>query len=148
MDRELAELRSQLSGLLDREAIRELAVSYAHFARVRNIDGLVALYSRDAVFDVPGNMGTEAGTRSGQDAIRASLAIDLPRADPWPFIHQHYIELHGPDRASGVVYLELRLGSERLRVTHAGFYTDEYVKEHGQWRFRSRKLTAVPLPGP
>lgn len=150
MDRikaELATVRAQLAELRDREAIRQLAVSYAHFARTRQIDALVALYSSDAVFDVPANMGTAPGARSGPDAIRETLQVDLPRADPWPFIHQHYIEILGPDHARGVLYLELRQGLEQLRVTHIGAYVDDYVREQGLWKFRSRKLTATPLPG-
>lgn len=143
---ELATVRTQLDALLDREAIRQLAVSYAHFARTRDIDALVALYSSDAVFDVAENMGTASGPRSGREAIRETLRVDLPRADPWPFLHQHYIEMLGHDRARGVLYFELRMGIEQLRVTHIGSYIDEYVKEQGVWKFRSRKLAATPLP--
>lgn len=146
LEAEVAELRAQLDTLLDREAIRQLAVSYAHFARTRNIDALVALYSSDAVFDVAENMGTAPGPRSGPEAIRETLRVDLPRADPWPFLHQHFIEMLGSDRARGVLYFELRLGVEQLRVTHIGAYMDEYVKEQGVWKFQSRKLAATPLP--
>lgn len=146
IEAELAAVRAQLGELLDREAIRQLAVSYAHFARIRNIEGLVALYSDDAVFNVPGGMGTKAGARAGRDAIRETLSVDLPRADPWPFLHQHFIELLSPDRARGTLYFELRQGVESLRTTHIGCYEDEYVKEEGVWKFRSRKLSAVPLP--
>jgi len=142
---ELAAVRAQLGELLDREAIRQLAVSYAHFARTRAIDELVALYSSDATFDVAENMGTLPGPRSGLEAIRETLRVDLPRADPWPFLHQHYIEMLGPDHARGILYFELRQGVENLRVTHIGSYVDEYVKEQGIWKFRSRKLSAVPL---
>ncbi|TAK55059.1 MAG: hypothetical protein EPO25_05055 [Gammaproteobacteria bacterium] len=145
IEAELAAVRAQLDELLDREAIRQLAVSYAHFARTRSIDALVALYSSDAVLDVPGNMGTTAGARSGHEAIRETLRVDLPRADPWPFLHQHYIEMLGHDRARGVLYFELRLGVENLRVTHIGSYVDEYVREDGVWKFRSRKLAAIPV---
>jgi len=146
LEAQVVALRAQLDTLLDREAIRQLAVSYAHFARTRNIDALVALYSSDAVFDVAENMGTAPGPRSGPEAIRETLRVDLPRADPWPFLHQHFIEMLGPDRARGVLYFELRLGVEQLRVTHIGAYMDEYVKEQGVWKFQSRKLAATPLP--
>ena len=146
IEAQVVALRAQLDTLLDREAIRQLAVSYAHFARTRNIDALVALYSSDAVFDVAENMGTAPGPRSGPEAIRETLRVDLPRADPWPFLHQHIIEMLGPDRARGVLYFELRLGVEQLRVTHIGAYMDEYVKEQGVWKFQSRKLAATPLP--
>lgn len=146
IEAELTVVRAQLDALLDREAIRQLAVSYAHFARTRNIDGLVALYSSDATFDVAENMGTSPGPRSGREAIRETLRVDLPRADPWPFLHQHYIEMLGRDHARGALYFELRQGVENLRVTHIGSYDDEYVKEQGVWKFRSRKLSATPLP--
>lgn len=146
IEAELALVRAQLAELLDREAIRQLVVSYAHFARTRNVEGLVALYSDDAVFDVPGNMGTRSGPRAGRDAIRETLRVDLPRSDPWPFLHQHVIEMLGPDKARGVLYFELRQGVENLRTTHIGTYQDEYVKEQGAWKFRSRTLSVVSLP--
>lgn len=145
---ELTQLKQQVAEMLDREAIRQLPISYAHFARTKNVDGLVGLYAKNATFDVPENMGTQAGTRSGLEAIRETLRVDLPRADPWPFIHSHYFEMLGNGCAHGFVYIELRMGVEGLRVSHIGCYQDQYVKENGAWKFRSRRLCAIPLPAP
>ncbi|MDY0066368.1 MAG: nuclear transport factor 2 family protein [Steroidobacteraceae bacterium] len=143
---ELTQLKRQVADMLDREAIRQLPISYAHFARTKNVDALVALYAKDATFDVPENMGTQAGLRSGVEAIRESLRADLQRADPWPFIHSHYFEMRGKDRAEGFVHIELRMSVQGLQVSYISCYRDEYVRENGAWKFRSRKLCAVPPP--
>jgi len=145
-DAELVTLKQQVDEMLDREAIRQLPISYAQYARTKNVDGLVGLYAKDATFDVPENMGTQAGPCCGLEAIREALHAELPRADPWPCVHSHYFEMLGNGCAHGFVYMELRTGVEGLRVSHIGCYQDQYVKEDGVWKFRSRRLCAIPLP--
>lgn len=119
--RELARLRQQTDEMLDREAIRRLPIAYAHFARTKNVAGLVGLYAKDAVFDVP-------------------------RADPWPCIRGHCFEMLESGRAEGAVYIELRVDGEGLGASHVGCFRDDYIKEEGVWKFRSRQLCAIPVP--
>lgn len=145
---ELTKIKQQADEMLDREAIRQLPISYAHLARTKDVDGLLGLYAKDATFDVPENMGTRAGLHCGLEAIRETLHLDLPRADPCPFIHSHHFEMLGNGCAHGFVYIEFRTGEEGLGVSHVGCYQDQYVKEDGVWKFRSRKLFAIPLPAP
>lgn len=135
----------KLNELFDREAIYQLPARYCHYVRTRNIEAILDLYSDDAEFDMPTNMA-EGGVRSGKVAIEETFRTNLEEMDPCPFTHDHVIDLHGPDRATGFVYVEFRMGSQNYRVTHMGVYADEYVRERGQWKFRARRLTSTRVP--
>ena len=116
--REPARLRQQAAEMLDREAIRQLPITYARFARSRNVAGMVGLYAKNAV-------------------------IEAPSADPRLCIHGHHFEMLERDRAAGSVYIEIRNGGKGVRAPHFRCYRDDYVKEGGVWKFRSRRLCAV-----
>jgi hypothetical protein len=135
----------QIDELIDREAIRQLPARYCHFVRTRNIEAIIDLYAEDGVFDMPANMA-EGGVRSGKAAIEETFRRGLVELDPWPFTHNHVIDLLDASRASGFVYVEFRLGTQNYRTTHIGVYEDAYVKEDGRWKFQSRKLTSVVVP--
>jgi hypothetical protein len=137
--------KSALRELIDCEAIRQLPIRYCHYVRTRNIPAIIDLYAPDGVFDMPGNMA-EGGVRAGPGAIEETFRLNLERLDPWPFTHNHVIDLVGEDRARGFVYTEFRMGSQRMRVTHVGVYEDEYVKIDGRWRFQARRLSAIDVP--
>lgn len=121
--RELARLRQQTVERLDREAIRQLPIAHARFARTRDVQGMVGLYAKDAV-------------------------IEVPSADPRLCIHGHHFEMLERDRAEGSVYIEIRIGGKGFRASHFRCYRDNYVKEEGVWKFRSRQLCSIPLPLP
>lgn len=136
----------RLLELIDREAIRQLPTRYCHYVRTRNVAAILDLYAPDGVFDMPANMA-EGGIRSGPAAIRQTFEDHLERIDPWPFTHNHVVDFEGEGRARGFVYTEFRSGTERMRVTHVGVYEDTYVKIDDVWKFQSRTLSAVDVPG-
>jgi ketosteroid isomerase-like protein len=141
----MGDLERQVAELCDREAIRQLVARYCHNVRTRAFEAIVDMYAPDGVFDMPANMA-EGGVRSGRDAIMETFQRNCDAMDPWPFTHNHVIEMTGDGRAKGFVYTEFRQGSRNMRVTHVGCYADEYEKVGSEWKFRSRKLTSVEVP--
>ena len=139
-ENELKALRRRLERLENIEAIQALKTQYGRYCDpVHDIDGMVGLFTEDAVFDI----GEEYGSFHGRDAIRAFLkgADDII---PWA-IHYNLspqIEL-GEDGASahGTWYLwQLATmpdpdGDGQVPVWIAGVYHDDLVKTGGQWRF-------------
>jgi hypothetical protein len=55
-------------------------------------------------------------------------------------IHNHVIELTGPDRAKGTCYVEVRLMRDGKKQLMTGWYDDEYVKVGDEWKFKSRRI--------
>ena len=73
--------------------------------------------------------------------ISDGLGVMKPR----PFIHNHVIELLGPDRAKGTCYVEVRLLRDGKKSLMTGWYNDEYAKVGGEWKFKSRRITVDSL---
>lgn len=117
---QLAGFGQQSAEMLDREAIRQLPIAHARFARARDVEGMVGLYAKDAI-------------------------IEVPTADPRVCIHGHHFEILERDRAEGSVYIEIRIGGRGFRASPFRCYRDHYVKEEGVWKFRSRQLCAIGL---
>lgn len=139
------DLRQRIDALEAREAIRDLVARYCHYVRERRHDDIVALYAPDGVFDMPANMA-EGGVRAGPEAIAETFARHNEALDPWPFTHNHVIDLSGETTATGHVYTEFRLGRDAMRVRFVGVYDDHYVRHDGVWKFQSRKLQSVEIP--
>jgi hypothetical protein len=130
----------ELQGLLDREAIRDLPLLYCDRVWHNDIDGLVRLFSRDGEFAMvfKGKKSRAVGHSAMRKIYRQGLSFG-----PRPFIHNHVIELTGPDTATGRCYLDLRSTEQNLDIVGAGYYHDDYVKVRGVWKFARRVFTAV-----
>lgn len=123
--------------VIDREAIRSLPLHYCHCVWQKDLDGYVNLFTEDGVISATDPSLPRA---QGREALRKMISNGLDDMKPRPFIHNHVIELLGPDRAKGTCYVEVRMnrGGKKWQLT--GWYDDEYAKVGEEWKFRSRKI--------
>ena len=128
--------------LADRDAIRELPQRYCDCVWRDDVEGIVKLFADDGVFTVIGSNReiTNRGRAELLKTYKAGVALS-----PRPYIHNHVIELTGPNRATGRCYVELRDASDNLNWLGTGYYDDEYVKVGDTWKFQSRRAQMVHL---
>jgi ketosteroid isomerase-like protein len=126
-----------LQEVIDREEIRTLPVRYCHCVWQKDLDGYVNLFTEDGAF-LPDSGLPQA---RGHVELRKIVGEGLDTLKPRPFIHNHVVELLGPDRAKGTCYVEVRMLRDGRKWLVTGWYNDEYVKVNGEWKFKSRKIT-------
>mgnify|MGYP003577250876 CR=1 FL=1 len=146
---EISERDRQIDAMLAREAIRDLPVRYCHCVRTRDLETMLDLFADDGIVEMPKGVAASSangGVFQGREALSQVFTAGYTRSDPWPFVHNHVVNLHGDDRASGFVYAEIRKSDEAMRVTLIVVYEDEYVKERGRWKFARRKMNGTPIP--
>jgi ketosteroid isomerase-like protein len=130
--------KAVLQEVIDREEIRTLPVRYCHTVWQKDLDGYVSLFTED------GSMSTNDPTlprAQGHEALRKMIGEGLDTMKPRPFIHNHVVELLGPDRATGTCYIEVKLFRDGKKGAMSGWYNDEYAKVGGEWKFKSRQIT-------
>jgi hypothetical protein len=130
-----------LQGLLDREAIRDLVLSYSRGVDRHDFAFLRTLYTADAIEDDHG--GNFSGTA---DAYVDWLEEVMGRVRASQHqVFNHTIMLEGAYRAQGEVYLAGRTrlaqedGSEE-DLTHGLRYLDHYRKVGTKWLFARRTI--------
>lgn len=134
-DVQMQAVQRELDQLIDREAIRELPITYCHYVHQKDVKAIVDLFTADGRLQLSQELGSGA---EGMEALRTFYEKSIASADPWPFVHNHHIEILGPDRAKGSIYAEIRYGSQGYRTVAIGVYEDEYQKVGGVWKFKSR----------
>ncbi len=124
--------------MLDREEIRTLPVRYCHTVWQKNPDEYANLFTEDGTF---GTNDPSLPRAQGRAALRSMIAGQVDVSKPRPFIHNHVVELQGPDKAKGTCYVEVRLLRDGKKWLMTGWYNDEYAKVNGEWKFKSRQIT-------
>jgi ketosteroid isomerase-like protein len=126
-----------LREVIDREAIRTLPVRYCHCVWQKDLDGYVNLFTDDGAISATDPSLPQA---QGREALRKMIGTGLDDMKPRPFIHNHVVELVGPDQAKGTCYVEVRMNRGGKKWQMMGWYDDDYAKVGGEWKFRSRKI--------
>lgn len=115
-------------------AIQQLVSRYARALDARDMDQVVALFSRDV------RVGTE---RRGREALREWMS-ELMRQmrTSVHLVANHVIDFHDADRASGVVYCRDELERPELGEWWYGAiqYWDDYERVDGEWCISRRRL--------
>ncbi|MGA2410548.1 MAG: nuclear transport factor 2 family protein [Candidatus Binataceae bacterium] len=132
------ESEALLQGVLDREAIRDLPLRYCHCVWQKDLDSWVNLFTSDG--SISASDPKLAGAAKGHDELRKMIGSGLETMKPRPFIHNHVINLLGPDRAAGTCYVEVRMIRDGKNWSLRGWYDDEYAKAGGEWKFKSRRI--------
>ena len=127
-----------LQDVIDREAIRDLPLRYGHCVWQKDLDGYVNLFTDDGAMSTNDPSLPHA---QGREGLRKMVGEGLDTMKPRPFIHNHVIELLGPDRAKGTCYVEVRLLRDGKKCLMTAWYNDEYSKVGGEWKFKSRQIT-------
>jgi hypothetical protein len=140
----MTDIGPQVQAMLDREAIRDLALRYAHLVWQNQPLATVDLFTADGSVD----LGPDGGLIEGREALRAAYSHIVDGMVLHPFVHNHVIDLDG-DSASGIAYIDLRCIRDGKSLMGSGYYEDQYAKEDGVWKFRSRKITMhyLVIPG-
>ena len=138
-------VEAQVQELLDREAIRDLPKRYCHCVWQKDVDGMVDLFTEDGSI---GMRGDGQPPPKGREKLRSLYKRVFEGIGPRPFIHNHVVELMGPNRARGTCYVEIRAVDKGDSIVGAGYYDDEYQKVGDEWKFLSRDVKMhfmVPL---
>src|SRR5216684_609476 len=132
--------------LADREAIRDLPVRYCDCVWQNDLKTMVELFAEDGFFVVKGRQ--REATTKGRAELRKMYEEALGDVSPRPYIHNHVVNLLSKSKATGRCYVELRSAARDMEWSGTGYYDDEYGKVAEQWKFASRRFTAIRLPAP
>jgi uncharacterized protein (TIGR02246 family) len=134
-----------LRRLLDIEEVKQLKARYFRSLDQKDWDEFGQVFARDAVLEVP-----EADVvQNGRAAIVEFVSGALTGARTVHHGHMPEIGLTGPDSAQGTWamfdYVEWPAtdSGDRVGLQGYGHYTEEYVREDGQWRIRRSRLARL-----
>jgi uncharacterized protein (TIGR02246 family) len=140
---DLARLNRTVQRLADRQELADLVARYGRCVDDRDLDAVADMFTSDATFD--SRSGPVAGRAAVLDYYRKQL---LSYTVTYHYAHSQTVDFLDDDTATGVVQAHAELAIDGRGVQVALRYTDEYRREDGRWRFRSRRaqqLYGLPM---
>jgi hypothetical protein len=123
----------ELSELLDREQIRELATRYSFAADSGDFDAVAALFDEEV------DNGRWGKGREATKAYYEHLLGQLGDGTVMHHVANHQIDFVDDDHAWGMCYVRAVAGLGDRWTEAVACYVDEYVKRNGRWYFNRRR---------
>lgn len=133
-------LTKRVQVLEDREEIRRLIISYGEYLDARNYAGYAGLFARNGVWT--GGFGSA----TGPVAIQAMLEENLGKSEPgfvnkssFHLVTTEVIDVNGDSATARSRYMFYTATPEnRPNALLAGRYIDQFVRENGAWKIKTR----------
>lgn len=143
LEARLAALEQKVQTLNDQEAVRTLRHRYHQCINEGQYAAIPDLFIDNGTLDF-GYLGKANGRA---ELVKFFAGVGNLLSFVKQFIHNHMVQVQG-DTGTGLSYLEAKSVSKGESYLVAARYDDEYVRQNGQWKFKSMNLTpyfTVPL---
>ena len=134
----LEEFDKRLQKLEDREAIRELVARYGQVVDDRDLEGVKALFTDDAVFRTQGGEMNATGLAAVMDNFRGRFQAMTASGH---FVHDHIIAWQTDTSARGFVTSHAELVRDGQSYLVAMRYHDQYRRVDERWQFSERVVS-------
>ena len=131
---------ARLRKMEDVEAIHSLLVHYGRELDKRDFAAYGALFAQD------GSWKGGMGTATGPDAIAKMVAAGFDRMSPTLYTNSNHVltsfDIHvdGDTATAWSRWTWVVVGANgKPQTERAGHYEDTLVREHGEWKFKSRQ---------
>jgi hypothetical protein len=124
--------------LAEKDAIREVMAEYCFRLDNDRFAEMAALFTANGTWD------TAFGKGTGRGGIEALVRSMRKSADPRPRAIHHctniVIKVEGTTAKCFSNWVTVQNSEHGPKIGSAGSYTDDMVKQDGQWMFRYRKI--------
>lgn len=140
LEKRIATLEKECRRLSDIEEIRQLRYRYWHAIRDGRVEDVLKLFSSNPTVDF--GRGPSRGKEAVAELYRSSVGTWKPGGQ-YPRGYSPEIEITGENSARGHWMVEVKTldKEKRLVYTIGLLYDEEYLREQGQWKISSLKLS-------
>ncbi len=152
-DEQFRDMEQRLQLLEDKEAIRQVLETYIDFNEARDYRAYSQLFASN------GELKLRRGTAIGPEAIHkllednfgGPLPVDSMLRNASHVLSNVIITVDGDTATARSRWALLSPSPDdgAPRVAQSGFYTDQLLRENGEWKFLQRVITTgIPVPQP